>query len=82
MDICKKLDQTHSNIRAALKELSDQWENSSNRRPKNQRVESLLENALSLIDEIKEEPWPLAPSDYIEDKRKDLPELQWFRAGD
>ena len=68
MDICKKLDQTHSNIRAALKELSDQWENSSHRRPKNQRAESLLENALSLLDEIREEPWPLASWDYIEDE--------------
>ncbi|SVC73291.1 uncharacterized protein METZ01_LOCUS326145 [marine metagenome] len=67
MDISDKLDKTYSNIEAALKELSSEWSNSSNRRPKNQRAECLLENALGLLDEIKEEPWPLTSEDYIDE---------------
>ena len=52
----EKLERAYSNIQAALDELSVEWEKSTSRRPKNQRAESLLENALSLIDEIKERP--------------------------
>jgi hypothetical protein len=68
MNILDHLNKTYSNVQAALKELSNEWEGSSHRRPKNQRAESLLENALSLLDEIREEPWPLVSWDYIEDE--------------
>ena len=66
MDISDKINKTYSNIQAALDELSSEWNNSAHRRPKNQRAECLLENALGLLDEIKEEPWPLTSEDYID----------------
>ena len=52
----EKLDDAYSNIQAALDELSVEWKKSTNRRPKNQRAECLLENALSLIDEVRDVP--------------------------
>jgi ribonuclease HI len=52
----EKLDKTYSNIEAALEELSAEWVKSPSRRPKNQRAECLLENALSLLDEIRDVP--------------------------
>tara|TARA_Y100000310_G_C19984968_1_gene491512 strand:- start:206 stop:412 length:207 start_codon:yes stop_codon:yes gene_type:complete len=52
----EKLDKAYSNIQAALEELATEWTNSTSRRPKNQRAECLLENALDLIDEVKERP--------------------------
>ena len=51
----EKLDKAYSNIQAAVKELAREWETSA-RRPKNQRAECLLENALSLIDEVRDVP--------------------------
>jgi ribonuclease HI len=52
----EKLNDVYSNIQAALDELSVEWKKSASRRPKNQRAECLLENALSLIDEIRDVP--------------------------
>ena len=62
----EKLNQAYSNIHAALGELSDGWKKSPSRRPKNQRAECLLENALSLIDEIRDVP-PIIRNKEVEE---------------